>query len=323
MNIDDILARAVRLARLENQGFRSFLAPSLNEALREIRRIINEAGEIESLRQLKKVETAIKKAIYSQNGFDRLTEELTDLSMIENQFMAQALAFTDKAATRELVERLARNTMLVLRQGERYNTGLWIDFIKANLDSQASAVAQIARTGYAQGWTAKEMIARAKTTLDGMITRNADALLRTGYNHFSAVGRQAFAEANKDIIEREYAVVVFDGKTSDTCISINAKYPNGWKYGSNPIGAPPYHFRCRTTLVYTPKGTGLTGTRATKTGQVKADMTINEYFKENPSIAREALGGTRYELWKSGEINLKDLTDNNLQPLTLKELAGI
>ena len=52
----------------------------------------------------------------------------------------------------------------------------------------------------------------------------------------------------KYIIEREIPIVTFDSRISDVCISISAKYPKGWLQGKSPIGYPPYHYGCRTTI---------------------------------------------------------------------------
>jgi hypothetical protein len=323
LDIDLILDRAVRLARLEQNGFRSFIAPTLADALRQIKGLINEAGEITSQRQLQGIQAEIRRIINSEQGWTELTNELLDLGMLENEFMAEVLDMASDAAEEALVERLANNTMMVLRSGERFNSGFWDDFIKANLGSQASAVSNIARTGYARGLTARQMVKQVEALFDGMITQRAMALAQTGYAHFSTVGRRAFAEANKDAIAREVPIITFDSRTSDTCISIGARYgQKGWPVGESPIGVPPYHFNCRTTLVYLPPKTNLSGARATQKGQVSASTTINQWFKANLSIAREALGEERFKLWQDGKLSLKDLTSANLQPLTLDELRG-
>lgn len=325
INIDDILAHSVHLARLEGRGFRSFIAPSMAEALRDIRRLLADVDTITSRRQLRAIETAITSIVRDQTGWAALTSELDGLAMYENEFFTRLVGTGTTAAAAERVTKLANNTMMVLRSGEQFNTGLWPDFARNNLESQAQRVNNIVRTGYANGLTGREMRGSISRLFDGILTREAEALARTGYAHYSSVGRQAFAQANKDIIDREVPIATFDSRTSETCVSISARYgQKGWPVGESPIGYPPYHINCRTTIVPLAKGQELSGTRSSRgdqPGQIPANTTIDNFVKnQSADFQNELLGRTRAQLFREGRLDLRSLTNARMQPLTLDEL---
>lgn len=322
INIDTFLQRQMRLAQLERNGLQTYITPSLAETLRDIRRILADVDNITSQRQLRRLERAITEAVQSQSGWAALTDELTSVAELDNQFMAATVGAGTSAATREQVERLASRTMMVLKSGDATRSGFWNDFVQNNLGSQAENVNAVLRAGYSSGLTGRDMRGQIENLYDGMLTRHAETLARTGYQHYSSVGRQAFGQANSDIIEREVPIVTFDSRTSDTCVSIAARYgQKGWEFGQNPIGPPPYHYGCRTSLAYLAGGQSLTGTRATQFGQVDAKTSINQFVKDqSPEWQEKLLGSKRAQLFREGKLSLRNLTDSNLQPLTLDEI---
>ena len=361
IDIDQILRHQTYLARLETQGYNSFIAPSLAQTLRDIRRLLADYDNITSQRQLKAIETAITKIITEQQGWAALTTELDSLAVYENEFYAKLIATGTTAAAAERVKKLADNTMLVLRSGEKFNTGFWPDFVRNNLGSQAQRVNNIVRTAYAGQISVAESRKQISTLFDGLLSREAEALARTGYTHYASVGRRAFAEANKDIVTREVPISVFDNRTTDICISISARYgQKGWPAGESPVGYPSYHIGCRTTIVPLAEGQELTGTRAAvggqkgeeaaekfqaredrlrtasqvryrgrkdgdifKAGQIKASTGIETWLRDQPEwFIRDTLGAKRAELFLKGELNLRNLTDASLKPLTLDQIRA-
>jgi len=325
INIDEILRRQMRLAQLEQNGIRSYIAPSLRQALADIRAILADVDNITSQRQLRQIERAIKDAIQGEQGWALLTDELQTLAERENQFMSAIVASGTVAADSEQVQQLAKNTMMILKSGDATRSGFWSDFVEQNLSSQADNVNGIVRAGYAQGLTGREMRGQISNLFDGMLMRHAEAIARTGYNHFSAIGRRAFADANNDIIALEVPITAMDSRVSNICLSIAARYgQRGWPIGENPIGNPPFHVNCRTTLAYLADGQRLVGTRAAvgdEAGQISASTTINQFVREQSDEWQDRLlGKRRAELFRQGKLSLKNLTDANLQPLTLDEL---
>ena len=328
INIDDLLRHQTYLARLETQAYRAHIAPSLAEALRDIRRLLSEADTITSRRQLQSLEAEIRRIIRSESGWAVMQTDLDALADYDNRFFANLVGAGTAAASAERVKRLADNTMMILRSGEKFNSGLWTDFVRDNQDTQIKAVSNVMRTAYAEGWTAREMRREVSRRFDGEIARNAETLARTATNHYANMGRRAFAEANKDIVTREIPIVTFDNRTTDICVSISARYSDkGWPLGESPIGVPPFHFGCRTVLGYLAKGQELTGTRAArgesgKTEQIRASTPIDSFVKRQPVKWQEdLLGKERARLFREGKLSLRNLTDASLRPLTLQEIA--
>lgn len=359
INLDDIMRHQAYLARLETSGYRSHIAPSLAITLRDIKRLLADVETgITSQRQLRAIEAAITKAIQANSGWAALESDLNDLAIYENEWQ-QKLIGAGVAASDERVKRLAANTMMSLRSGERFNTGFIIDFMRDNLGAQAAVVNNIVRRGYSEGATINELRRQITQAYDGIISREAEALARTATNHYSSVGRRAFVDANKDLNLREYPLVTFDNRTSDTCISISAQYAEkGWPAGESPIGYQPWHFGCRSTVIARAEGQEVTGTRSAvggqsdgaeafaernsrrraasqvryrgkrdadifKAGQIKASTTIDTWLRQQPAwFQDDMLGPTRAKMFRDGELSLRNLTDAAKRPLTLAEIRA-
>lgn len=329
INIDDLLRHQVTLSRLETQTYRAYIAPSLAEALRDIRRLLADADTITSRRQLQSLEAEIRRIIRAESGWAAMQTDLDSLADYDNRFFANLVGAGTVAASAERVKRLADNTMMILRSGEKFNSGLWVDFVRDNQDAQIRAVSNLMRTAFAEGWTAREMRREVSRRFDTEIARNAETLARTATNHYATIGRRAFAEANSDVVTREVPIVTFDSRTTDICLSISARYADkGWPLGESPIGAPPFHFGCRTVLGYLAKGQELIGTRAArgasgKTEQVRASTPIDSFVKRQPVKWQEdLLGKERARLFREGKLSLRNLTDASLRPLTLQQIAA-
>lgn len=328
INIDDLLRHQITLSRLETQAYRAHIAPSLAEALRDIRRLLADADSITSQRQLRALEAEIRRIIRGEAGWAAMQTDLDALADYDNRFFAKLVGAGTVAASAERVKRLADNTMMILRSGEKFNSGLWVDFVRDNQDAQMRAVSNVLRTAYAEGWTAREMRREVSRRFDTEIARNAEALARTATNHYATIGRRAFVEANSDVIVREVPIVTFDSRTTDICLSIAARYAEkGWEAGESPIGYPPYHFNCRTTIGYLAEGQELVGTRAArgdsgKTSQIRASTSIDDFVsRQSKEWQEDLLGVERARLFREGKLSLRNLTDASLRPLTLQEIA--
>lgn len=328
INIDDLLRHQTYLARLETQAYRAHIAPSLAEALRDIRRLLSDADTITSRRQLKALEAEISRIIRGEQGWAAMQTDLDALADYDNRFFANLVGAGTVAASAERVKRLADSTMMVLRSGEKFNSGLWTDFVRDNQDAQIKAVNNVLRTAYAEGWTAREMRREVSRRFDTEVARNAETLARTATNHYATMGRRAFAEANKDVVTREIPIVTFDSRTTDICLSIAARYADkGWPAGQSPIGYAPYHFGCRTALGYLAEGQELVGTRAArgdsgKTTQIRAGTPIDNFVRDQSvDWQNDTLGVKRAQLFREGKLSLRNLTDASLRPLTLQEIA--
>ena len=180
------------------------------------------------------------------------------------------------------------------------------------------------------------------------ITRHAETIVRTGVQTISQNIRNEIYNQNMHIIKYVQALAVLDLRTSDLCISRSGmiwdiKTGRNIKGGIRFPGPPPWHFRCRTTLIpITRSYSELArakdrkaaaaadkiarenpGTQASMDGQVAADLNYEGWLKKQ-SVNRQlqVLGRGRYELWKAKKISLRDLTDPVGNTLRLEELVA-
>jgi hypothetical protein len=177
--------------------------------------------------------------------------------------------------------------------------------------------------------------------------RQAEMLVRTSVMGAANQSRMAMYQANSDVVKGVQAVVTFDLRTSDICIS---RAGAGWDLEGNPLpdstrqepfpGPPPWHNGCRTTLspvlksfeeLLGAKGTRLDqklketpGTRASKfDGQIGEDVSFDQWLRRrSPAQQQQALGKKRRDLWLQGKLKLTDLVTQQGRSLTVKELQA-
>lgn len=143
---------------------------------------------------------------------------------------------------------------------------------------------------------------------------------------------------------------VLDDKTSAICM---ARSGFAWDLDGNPLpetdtnepfpGPPPYHPNCRSTLVPVVKGLDdliedpkvaarvrkavqalPESTQASMDGKVASSLTYEDWLKrKNETFQQEVLGPGKYKLWKAGRIDLRDLIDQQGNPLTVAQLRGL
>lgn len=97
-------------------------------------------------------------------------------------------------------------------------------------------------------------------------------------------------------------------------------------------GGLPAHWNCRSVMVAVLRPLEDLPTRKRKAvetgamqssmdGEVAADMDYSDWLKtKSQKFQRDALGDGRWELWKEGRIQLKDLLDQSGNPMSLEEL---
>lgn len=182
----------------------------------------------------------------------------------------------------------------------------------------------------------------------GISTREAEALVRTSVQTISNEVLHETYQENDDVIKGEMAVATLDGRTTLLCISRDGA---SWDLDGNPLedspikikfpGPPPWHFNCRTVLMPLTKswdeliadagnkkniskklGNIKQSTRASMDGQVPAQMKYEEWLKKKPDdFQKEVLHGEeRWKMWKSGKLTVKDMIDQQGNPLSLEVL---
>lgn len=203
------------------------------------------------------------------------------------------------------------------------------------------------RTGYAENKTVAQMVrdlrgTRAKQYKDGLIEidrRHAEAVVRTAVSHTAATVRDAFQEANADLIKAVAWHSTLDGRTSSPCRLRDSKQ---YALGTHrPIGhALPWgqgpgkiHWGCRSTSVPVVKSWKELGgadlpeftqaQRSSLDGYVSAETSYSDWLKKQSAARQdEILGPTRGKLLRDGGIAPEGFATLKGEWLTLDDLRA-
>lgn len=192
------------------------------------------------------------------------------------------------------------------------------------------------RMGYLEGETTGQIVSKLRGTraagyADGLLEidrQHAETVIRTALSHTANMARTQFFDANEEILGSIMWVATLDGRTSAPCRlrdhkrytvtthkPIDHSYP--WSGGPGRL-----HFGCRSAQIALLKGqTKLYGTRASKDGQVDANLTYNDWLKKQPAhVQDEVLGPDRAALFRSGGLDVQDFANNKGKAYKLAEL---
>jgi hypothetical protein len=172
-------------------------------------------------------------------------------------------------------------------------------------------------------------------------TRHADALVRTAVQTINNAVRYELFLKNGDIIQAGQLLAVLDDRTTMICLSRSGAV---WDLKTGePLentaegfpGPPPYHFRCRSTLIPIMKMAEQLGFRNRRFGKISKEvrdsmdgkttkvLTTEQWLRtKNKTKQLEVLGPRRWELWNEGKIKLNRLLDDAGRPLTVEQLAA-
>jgi hypothetical protein len=191
--------------------------------------------------------------------------------------------------------------------------------------------------GYTQGKTSADIVREIRGTkalkyADGLLDtsrRQVDAVVRTALSHTGQITRTRFTEENEDILGDEMWVSTLDGKTSPECRArdhlLYTKVDHRPVGHSVPWRAGPgrLHWCCRSTSIALLKGQkSLYGSRAAAGGPVGANMTYNDWLKQqSPEVQDQVLGKTRGDKYRAGGKDETMFTNDKGRMLTLKQMS--
>lgn len=363
--LNETEVRTVYLGRLASGLLKAKIVPTLEGAYKAARLILLDAGDNISITNRNKVAAAIRRAIQEidNDGWQDVTKELENIAIYDAGYYAglvgSAVNIKLNTPADEKITSYINKSIMSLTSGQKVDAGTWAEFVKAGVNTHADLVDSIVKSGYANGQTVQQMVKQLRDLTDGLIRNQAEALVRTGIQHYSNQARLAMYDDNSDTLTREYPIVTFDNRTSSKCQFIGSKYAKGWEAGKSPVGYPPYHFSCRTSVIRLPEGVELEGTRSAvggvntkdaaeeferrqdrtdkkvryrgkkdsgifKAGQIKADTQYDEWLRRQPLYFIEStLGKQKAELFKSGKLSFSQFFDMAGRPLTLAELKEL
>lgn len=202
------------------------------------------------------------------------------------------------------------------------------------------------RMGFVQQETIPQIARRIRGTkaeryADGLLEidrRHAEAVVRTAISHTAGVVRDAFYEANEDLVTALAWASTLDTRTSEGC-----RIRDGLRYtctDHKPIGHKvPWlggpgrlHWGCRSTATPVVKswselGLGIdeapASTRASMDGQVPEDTTFAAWIKrQSAGRQAEVLGASRAKLMRDGGLELQAFYNDKGRMLSLDELRA-
>ena len=169
--------------------------------------------------------------------------------------------------------------------------------------------------------------------------RDATAIALTGAGAIVSEIRQAFFEANDDVIKCYKYQATLDTRTSELCRAYDGLI---WDKDYKPIGHDfPFrkprvntHFNCRSTIIPVTKSWDELGaegmdeangrTRSSMNGYVPQDMTFNDWLKtQSPETIEKTLGKGRAELFMQGKITMRDLITQQGRSVNLSDLSSL
>jgi hypothetical protein len=215
-----------------------------------------------------------------------------------------------------------------------HTVGAWFDRQEGDLAFRFQLELQ---QGIAQAETNAQIIKRVRDNVMPVARNNVAALVQTSVQTVSAAARRETVKANSDIIKGIRQISTLDGHTTPICIAYaGAEWDLNYKpIGDNKLpynGGVPRHWNCRSievpiTRTFKELGIDLpeppASTRAAHGGQVRGNITFDEFLRSKPkAFVDDLLGPGRAELWRDKTITLQQLLDQHGRPLTLEELRS-
>lgn len=219
--------------------------------------------------------------------------------------------------------------------------GEWMEELEVG---RAARIRDAIRIGMVSGQTTDQIVRgimgiRSEGYADGLLNRSRndiEAMVRTAISHTAQSARDAFYQANSDLISEVVWLSTLDGRTSAPC-----RLRDGLHYTADthqPIGHKvPWlsgpgrlHWRCRsssTPIVKAWEELGLSkadipeGTRASMDGQIPESTSYGDWIK-GQSAARQdqVLGPSRGKLMREGGLTLDKFYNDQGRTLTLEQL---
>lgn len=331
----DIVSRhQVYLERLK-AGYTKDYEVAIRKSDKAIQEVLK-ALKVETLNELtrkdlKALLVALREAQapYYVKAMDNIAANFALLATAEAAFEVKLIQTVSQAQIRKAANAYAN----ALRQPIQATGELLEPFLTDLSAREIKRVENEVMKSVAQGRTISQTVAAVRGTKknnyqDGVLQRNWDdarTVIRTATQHVSSMGRQATWVANSDIIGSYQWVSTLDGKTSQTCKSLDGTV---YKIGKGPM--PPIHPNCRSTTVpyFPPSEFDDGATRSAEFGPVDVNTSYYEWLKQQPEPFQvDALGPTRAKLFRSGGLSSKEFADLNLdrnfQPLTLDEMRKL
>lgn len=318
LDLDEFLRHQLYLDRLATGQINAHVYPSLEAAYKAIRLMVLDKGVPANLRQLDALVAAIRKEIMGDKGWASFTLNAEEMAKYEAEYQAGLMSSSFEAAVVAPagpgVIKHIDQSLMTLTSGKRVDSGVWAKFIEANLESRAQVIDSIVSAGYSNGKTVNQLVKEIGEAFDGILTREAEALARTGFIHYASQANEAVILNNADILQEYYYVVTFDNRRSPICYAIEKFNALSMRYkvGDPRAPIPPLHYRCRTRRIGVPKAWHPSGTKAAIQGK-KGKEAEEAFDKRQERIGDKKVkyrGKKDSDIFKAGQIDARETTDS-------------
>lgn len=349
--INDQLQHEVYIQRFATELLKRDIFPSLAEADKAIRALLGDYDEIKSPAQLNKITKAVLGIVDDTvvKAWEDATAKLNDLAVYESGYYADLVGgYADEVLEHPSADNIGaymRQALMALGEGERVKVGAWAYFVQQNTDGLAEQYNNLIKSGYVKGATIGQIKQSIRQFNEGLARQQAEALARTGAQHYANSAREAMAQDNADIIKKRYYLSVLDNRTTIGCRALHGKT---WAIDDDSYVRLPRHYGCRSSYLFLldgqdkPEGRQVaigsgskyptdTETKPTYKGRksgeifdiqrVNADTTPDSWLRsQSEAFVIDSLGATRAKLFLNGGLKIERMADAFGNPLTLDEL---
>lgn len=351
---DDSDRHNLYLQKLAAGIYNTQVYPSLEAARKAARLLLLDAEEITSVRELRRIQTAIDKEVaplYAA-GWSEASDELAALALYEASWQVDAISqYSDKklrVPARKQVESFIDKAVMSLHSGKRVYSGVWSEFVSANIDNLAQQYNGLVVNGYQNGLTVNQIARSIKQSTDGVLANSAQTLARTGTAHYTNTARDAMADQNKDIIIGRVFSATFDNRTTLICRSLDGKfYAQGEKHPVLPLHygeRSSYYFVTDKSEIGQGRKAAVGGNDADEInprrklkyrgkkdqdifdpGSIKASTTQDAWLRKQPDWFIESALDSKIKakLFKDGNMSIDKFIDMQGRPISIARLREL
>lgn len=352
---DDSDRHNLYLQKLASGLYNSRVYPSLEEARLAVRAMLLDAEELKTVAEVKRMQSRIEKEVNSTMGeaWTGVTGELEEIAVYEAEWQVKALSAYTAASLRVPVEKQIQKfitqSSMSLHSGRRVYSGVWDEFVRGQMSSMAGQYNALVLNGYQNGLTVNQIATSIKNTTDGLLRNEAETLARTGLSHYANAGRDAMAQANKDILKYRVFSATFDNRTTPICRSLDGK---SWAIDDEKYPRLPLHYGERSSYYFVTdkseigqgrkqavggkpadeinqnrklKYRGKKDTDIFKPGPIDAKLSQDEWLRQQPRwFVESALDSkTKAKLFLDGNMSIDKFVDMQGRPITIDRLREL
>jgi SPP1 gp7 family putative phage head morphogenesis protein len=329
----NIAARHAHYLEQYFNGVESKFVPFLRKAAQSIRGELLKTQSVKAEKTRQKKLNFIEAIINTQFKLftDELDKDISELAQVEAEFTAGMM----KRSAKLEMELPALSQMIGAIKARPFAGVTLKDYLKDFPAQQAARIKNAVSVGFLEGQTTQEIVRNVIGTKssgyrDGELElsrTSAERMVRTSLNHTANVARESVYEENDDLIPFYEWVSTLDGRTSPVCRS-----RDGQIYRTGRGKLPPAHYNCRSTTAPLiendveikngkPVKKPTDATRASRDGQVDADLNYNDWLKkQSKRFQDDVLGKTRASLFRNGDLTMDKFVNDRGKQLTLAEL---